>query len=552
LLPSGRFGDFSEAPSQSHLILRDKAIPMQRNPTKESFNPFALVQRRSFLRGAGACAALGSTSILSTLLNLKLTNSVMAARDDLTDYKAMVCIFLYGGNDSFNMLTPYEQSEYDDYASIRSNLAIDRGDLLPINSGQQGRQLGMHPGLSSLSQSYTDGKLAFLANVGSLVEPINKSNFSQRQKPQGLYSHSDLVQHWQTNVPQNRTQATGWAGRMSDLLSDTVNANSNIAMNIALGGINIFQSGAETVPYVISDDGASVLEGYNGNWGRMDKIYTRFTDSALAENYADVLEKTYANTKRTSIDAADRFNSATGESNLTTVFPGTSLGNQLKMVAKTIDARAALGHGRQIFFVTHHGWDNHDEVLNNQMYRLPQVAQAMQAFYDATVEMNIADKVTSFTASDFGRTLASNGNGSDHGWGGNQMIMGGAVQGGRVYGDYPETLRAGNDLDLDRGRLIPTTSVDQYSAELAFWFGMSNDSDLETVIPNIREFYGSGETSDPIGFLGSGTAPGTGNSAPAGGSASGGRDSRTGGSKGSRSSPSKSGSSSAGNASPGR
>ncbi len=463
-------------------------------------NCFPTLDRRSFLRFAGGCGALSSTSLLSTLVNLKLTNTAVAAGGDTSGYKAMVCVFLLGGIDSYNILTPFEGTEYTDYTSVRGNLALPQAQLLEINT--EGRKLGLHQGMPEIRDLYNQGKATFVANVGSLVVPTTKQNYNQVPKPLGLYSHSDLVQHWQTSVPQSRTQLTGWAGRMADMMTDSANTHPAIAMNIALGSLNLFETGANVVPYVVQTSGASTLSGFPNTGTGKDGMFTRFTNDALSQTYGDLLEKSYARIRKDSIQAAIDFNAATSAINLApVVFPTTSLGNQLQMVAKTIGARSTLGQSRQIFFVSIGGWDHHSNLLNLQNTMLPQVSQALKAFYDATVQLGVQDNVVAFTASDFARTLSSNGDGSDHGWGGNHLVVGGPVKGGKVYGSYPTSLALNNSLDMGRGRLIPTTAVDQYNGELARWFGLPNDSSLVDVLPNIRNFYSSSSTTGPLGFL---------------------------------------------------
>lgn len=466
------------------------------------------LDRRSFMKMSGGCAALSSTSLLSTLVNLKLTNTAMAAGGDLSGYKALVCVFFLGGYDSYNVLAPWEDQEHADYITARTNLGLPReqapgdGGLLELNS-PSGRRYGLHPGMPEMRELYNQSKLAFVANAGSLVEPTSKANYAQVQKPLGLYSHSDLIQHWQTSVPQSRTQVTGWAGRMADMLTDTVNQHPSIAMNIALGSLNVMETGQNVVPYVVQRSGASTLSGYGNTGTGVNGMYTRFTDSVLGQTYGDLLEKSYADIRRSSIQAAIDFNSATNAVTLNTVFPESNFGQDLSMIARAIGARNDLQQSRQIFFVSVGGWDHHDEVLNRQAGMLPMVSQGLKAFYDATVELGIADDVVTFTASDFARTLTSNGNGSDHAWGGNHMVMGGAVAGGHVYGEYPLSLAPNNILDTGRGRLIPTTSVDEYNAELACWFGVQNNSDLEDILPNIRNFYSNSASGLPVGFLNS-------------------------------------------------
>lgn len=462
------------------------------------------LERRDFLRLSGGCAALSSTSLLSTLVSLKMTNAAVAADPGgLDGYKALVCVFLLGGYDSYNVLAPYEQSEHDDYVTARSNLAIPRDDLLQITD-RTGRSFGVHNGMPEMRDLYNNKKVAFVANVGSLVEPTDLANYASVQKPLGLYSHSDLIQHWQTSVPQSRSQVTGWGGRMADIITDQVNQNSSISMNIALGALNTFETGSSVVPYVVQQTGATQLGGYGATGASLNGMYTRFTDDVLSQQYGDLLEKSFAETRRSSIDGAISFNSATNAISLDTAFPDTSLGRNLAMVARTIGARSALQQSRQIFFVSVGGWDHHDEVIDRQAGMLPMVSQALKAFYDATVELGVSDEVTAFTASDFARTLSSNGNGSDHAWGGNHIVMGGAVSGGEVYGDYPTSLAPGNNLDTGRGRLIPTLSVDQYAADLACWFGIENDGSLEEILPNIRNFYAAGSSEPAVGLFSSG------------------------------------------------
>lgn len=484
---------------------------------------FDPLSRRNFLKFSGGCASLSSTAILSQLLNLHLTKAAVADDSEPGGYKALVCIFMLGGVDSFNMITPYVDEEYNDYVVARGGLAnvegseglaLDKDDtngspeILPIDVEVGGtRKLGIHAGMPGIKELYDSGNAAVIANVGSLVVPTTRANYNVARKPLGLFSHSDLIKHWQTAVPQSRSEVTGWGGRMADMLADT-NSNENIAMNIALGSLNTYQTGAQTVPYVVNDSGAQPVFGlYNGN-GR-NSIYNQITNQiyptdpgdGLSSVYSDLLQRTLAQGRRLSIDAADAFNTATAEEPVT-AFPDTSLGKQLKMVAKTIKGRSMLGQGRQIFFVSAGGWDHHDDVIDKQAAMLPQVSEAIKAFYDETKVMGVENNVTTFTASDFGRTLSSNGNGSDHAWGGNHLVIGGAVDGGRVYGEYPESLALDNNLDVGRGRLIPTTSVDEYSAELAMWFGVANtDSDLKAILPNIRNFYGAGGTTGPLGFL---------------------------------------------------
>jgi len=462
--------------------------------------------RRDLLRRLGGCAALTQTSLLSTLLNLSLIRSTAAAIDT-SGYKALVCVFLHGGIDSYNMLVPTDDEPYADYLLARSNLALELATLHGIADPIDGRAYGLHPGMGDLQSLYDAGNLAFIANVGSLLEPVDAATYGNGARlPLGLFSHSDQQRHWQTATPQSRTQFTGWLGRMADILDDTVNRNPAISMNIAIDHLNILQTGDGIVPYVVDDrDGAEVLAGY-GAGNAMDLILTGATDSFLEQSYADLLKRSHARLNRQSIDAAVDYNDATHSVVIDSAIIGTLknsyLGRQLLQVAKAIGAQQVLGQDRQVFFVERGGWDNHANLLAKQDFLLPEVNQAFKAFYDAMVYLGVENDVVTFTASDFARTLSANSNdGSDHAWGGNHIVMGGSVDGGRLYGSYPDSLAPGNSLDLGRGRLIPTLSVDEYAAELAMWFGIDNDANLETILPNIRNFYSASDPIPPLGFM---------------------------------------------------
>lgn len=478
--------------------------------SRHQLSPFPYFSRRDVLKAmGGGCAALTSTSLLSTLLNLQLTKSVMADVPSVDGYRGLVCFFLFGGIDAGNILIPNDTTGYADYATVRGNLAIDQGTLLSITDSS-GREFGLHPNLSDMKDLYDAGDLAFVANVGSLIEPTDLQQYQNKSVPLplGLYSHNDQQRHWQTSVPQSRTQITGWAGRMADCLTDASNMNPAVSMNIALNSLNIMQTGVDVIPYIVGNSGATTLSTYGGG-NTQSRILTRVTDSLLDQTYSDLLEKTHAGTRRLAIDGAIEFNNATSAVNLTTVFPTSSIGQQLQMVAKTIGARNTLGQSRQIFFVSRGGWDMHAGLITGQQNLLPEIAAAMKAFNSAMIELGVHNDVVLFSASDFGRTLTSNGQGSDHGWGNNQWVMGGGVSGGDVYGAsrlggepaFPASLAPGNPLDTGRGRLVPRTAVDEMVTDLSLWFGVPNDSNLEMILPNIREFYSYGASTPPIGFM---------------------------------------------------
>ncbi len=455
--------------------------------------------RRDFM-GQACCAAVSSTALANTLLNLVMTGAASAeSARDAQDYKAIVCLFLPGGNDSFNLLVPRGQTEYGEYQAVRQDLALSQGDLLALNPlNNPGQSLGLHPGVPELHQLFNQGKMAMLANVGSLTRPTTKQMVQQGVGlPYGLYSHSDQQEQWQTSIPDTRA-GHGWAGRIADLLIES-NDPSPVSMNISIAGNNLLMLGQSVVPYTVNSSGALALQGYKDG-SPFSSIRTQAVDSLLAEEYNNVLDSTFATKTKRALEAFDAYSSATAvplPSGVT--FPNTGLGNQLRQVARTIAGRDVLGVKRQIFYIAWGGWDFHDNVLNNMSTMLPVVSQAVKAFYDATVAMGLAENVTLFTASDFGRTLTSNAQGSDHGWGGNQFVVGGAVKGQRIFGQYPSLVLGGAD-DAGRGNMIPTTSVDQYAAELALWMGVS-PSTLSYVLPNITRFYNPTSGSAPLGFL---------------------------------------------------
>ncbi|MDG2221340.1 MAG: DUF1501 domain-containing protein [Rubripirellula sp.] len=471
------------------------------------------LRRRELLKAAGGCAALTNTSLLSTIFSLSATNAAVAQNNGLTGYKAMVCLFLFGGNDSYNLLSPLTAGEREDYLTARGGvyqpdnggLGLPADDLHSIIDPGSGRTFGIHPSMPEMKPLYDSGKLGFLSNVGSLVEPTTKVDYqAQSNLPLGLFSHADLQRHWMTSVPQTRSQVTGWAGRLADLVSGATNSNQNISMNMSINNVNMLQTGGSVVPYVITDNGAQEVGWYGPTWTQA-KIFKTLTDDALSRSYGNLIEGTFAKANRNALDAAIEFNNATSAvTAVDSFFPddadASNLQKQLRMIAKTIGAQATLGQDRQIFFVSQGGWDNHDELMNNQAANLETVSQALKSFQDAMDGLGMTDKVVTFTASDFARTLNSNGKGSDHAWGGNQIVMGGPVRGGHVHGDYPTSLAPGNDLDVGRGRLIPTTSVDEMAAELAMWYGVENDNNMEVILPNVRNFLSAGD-GYPIGFM---------------------------------------------------
>lgn len=412
-------------------------------------------------------------------------------------HKALVCLFLDGGNDSFNMLVPQETDEFQRYRSARTEMGLKPDQPLPIVDSESGRAFGLHPSMEAMQGLYTDGDLAFVCNTGTLIEPTTLAAFENRSArlPLGLFSHSDQVMHWQTSTPDKRG-SKGWLGRMADVL-DALNESPKVSMNISLAGTNILQSGNTLIPYSITQNGAIDLQFYED---QDHQYFKGAVDSVLDQEYQNLLQRTYAKSNRSAIDLGVEFNASVGDVvPFSTEFPNTWVGNDLKMIARSIAANGNLGHQRQTFLSRRGGFDAHDELLADHEDLMLEVSEAVGAFWAAIKEMGMEDEVVLFSASDFGRTLTSNGDGTDHGWGGNHFVLGGGLNGGRLYGEYPENIGLGNDLDTGRGRLIPTTSVDQYFGELALWLGTPK-SDLSLALPNIERFYDLGSSSSPLGL----------------------------------------------------
>ena len=438
-------------------------------------------------------------TLFSSLVNLKTFAAAALDNSSLLDgdYKALVFVMQSGGNDSFNMLIPRGTTEYAEYALSRSDIAIPQGDLLAINPiTTDGRTFGLHPELTALQNLFENNKLAFISNVGTLVEPTTKTQFQEGtvQTPLGLFSHSDQQQQWHSGRPHERTNI-GWGGRIADLVQ-SMNSNDSISMNISLQGTNIFQYGQEVIPYVINNEGSIGIRDY-GEFDPFNILRTQALNTMMERDYEDVFKNTYINTVKASNESSIEFQEAIDAvSEFATVIPeGNSLAEQLRMVAKTIAARDTLGFQRQVFFVEASGWDHHNELLISHADLLQEFNEALGYFNDLTEELGVLDNVTTFSISDFGRTLSSNGNGTDHAWGGNVMVMGGAVNGKNMYGSYP-SLDLASDLSLyDRGILIPTTPIDKYFAELATWFGVSA-TDVNMIFPNLANF-----DDTPLGFM---------------------------------------------------
>jgi len=465
------------------------------------------LSRRNFI-GSACCAAVGATGFLSSLASLRLIgaaaspgNLARGAEAVSSDYKALVCLFLQGGNDANNLIIPSDSAGYATYAAARSNLALPLAGLLPLSpKTSDGRKFSLHPAFQEMSTLFGSGKAAFLANVGTLVYPTTLSQYNANSipLPPQLFSHNDQQVQWQSSVP-DQNASTGWGGRLADLVN-AFNSNNQISMSISLAGSNFFQVGKTVTQYAVTTNGAVTFAGTTG--GNNPLRYQAQKD-IFAEAQPALFDTAFGGVSGSAITNAEFLNTAlSGAPTLATAFPNTTAGNQLKMVARLISTASSLGLKRQIFFVQLGGWDLHAGQLDStnpdsgsHAALLQQVSQAVNAFYNSTIELGIPNQVTTFTASDFGRTYTSNGDGSDHGWGNHQLIVGGAVKGGDIYGQMPDLVVNGPD-DTGRGRWIPTTSVDEYAATLATWFGVSA-TNLPTVLPNVSRFM-----HPNLGFLG--------------------------------------------------
>lgn len=442
--------------------------------------------RRAFLKRSGAL----SLAAAATPWAMSLAAMGEAAAQSANDYKALVCVFLFGGNDHANTLVPYDLASYNAYSALRSNLAIDRTSLAntvlnPTNPLAGGRQYAMAPGLAPLMPMFESGKMAALLNVGTLVQPTTKAQYTNRSVPlpPKLFSHNDQQSFWQASSAEGAR--SGWGGRMGDLFASG-NGNSTFTC-ISVSGNTVYLSGNNAVQYQVTPNGSVPVQGIKS------PLFGSAACSSALQNLmtaprGHLFESEYARVSKRSIEASDQVTAGlAGAPALRTPFPsGNSLASQLAMVAKLISARNALGAKRQVFFVSLGGFDTHDRLVQDHPGLMSQVGGAMAAFYNATVEMGVANQVTAFTASDFGRTLVSNGSGSDHGWGGMQFVLGGSVLGKSFVGNAPEIANNGAN-DVGQGRLLPELSVDQFGGTLANWFGVSA-ADQALVLPNLQNY----------------------------------------------------------------
>ena len=469
------------------------------------------LSRRQFL-GQGACAGLGVAGLLSTMGTLRLFNSTLAAQTlpPGNDYKALVCLFLYGGNDANNTLIPYDTSGYQSYAAARGILALPRTDLVRLSQpvGTDGREWALHPALAPLTPAYAAGKMALVVNAGTLLAPLTKAEYNSggAAVPPYLFSHNDQQVQWQTSVP-DASRRVGWGGRLADHLQ-ALNTGSQISMNISLAGNNFFQVGEEVFQYHVSPQGSIGLNEYTATWDPRKQQIQALNDTLnrsyghlFEQEYASIMKRAIANDTllKTTLAGVPRYDRAStspgGQPGDLDLFPNsrTETGSlnriaaQLHMILRLIVSRGTLSMRRQVFFASLGGWDTHDDQLNDHGALLGQLAGALGEFYQATVTLGLSESVTTFTASDFNRTYSTNGKGSDHAWGGHHFVLGGGVNGGRMIGRMPVLQSGGPDDTGDRGAWIPGISTDEYAATLARWFGVT-DANLPLVLPNIGRF----------------------------------------------------------------
>lgn len=442
------------------------------------------------LAGLGVAASYG-TGLLSM--------AVAAEEQGDSTYKALVCVFLYGGNDHANTVIPYDATNYARYKSARGAIAIPHEELAatvlrPVaeQALTDDMRLALSPHLPKLSSRFSSGDLAVLFNTGPLIAPLTKAqyedpNTSRFPRPPKLFSHNDQQSTWQSFEAEGAI--SGWGGRIADQLQSQNTNAMFTAMNASSNAV--FISGETSFPYKVGRGGASTIDGLR------HPTFGEPLRQILNTHHSHMFEQDYSSTVARSIEYGQFVNEALGSSSLGTAFPNDNrLADQLAVVARMIAARRKFGVNRQVFFVSLGGFDHHTNLLSRHATLMSQVDDALDAFFRATIELGISKSVTTFTASDFGRTLSSNGDGSDHGWGSHHFVLGGDVRGGLFYGTAPRISVNSND-QVGNGRLLPTVSVDEYSATLSKWLGVP-DSELNKIAPNIGRF-----GSPDLGFMGS-------------------------------------------------
>lgn len=470
--------------------------------------------RRSFLKQCATLSTAGYAGGLSAIGGLGLTSQMARAQTTRpSQYRAIVCIYLTGGND-LNMLIPTDSDNFDLYKERRGTIGLERDQFIDISSGSGGgrRDFGLHPscgvinndllaGSGGIKSLYDQGNLAFIANTGSLLVPTTAEQFARKNVPLPPSIGNHLVQKdfVRAGAYVNGAYSTGWAGRIADLFT----SDGDSPLNITLHGDNIWQRGERTSTYSFSGNNIRTLVGYRNSGGSEDEAIRRIAlddINRLAQEEDHLFLKEYGRIVHNSLELSDSLRQGASERKiqLTTKFPKGTVAQRLKSIAELINAREGLSMPQQVFYVDSPGWDMHDNLIGEHASNLQDLSAAMTAFYKALQEMGLENQVVTYTNSDFGRTLNANSTGSDHGWGGTQMVMGGRVDGGKVYGQYPRFVEGGGETQFRdfRGLLIPSISADQVSSTIARWFGDFSDSTINDIFPNVSAF----NTND-LGFI---------------------------------------------------
>jgi uncharacterized protein (DUF1501 family) len=445
------------------------------------------MKRRQFLSHAGALA--GGAALAQ--LGLLGARAGTAGAATSSDYKALVCIFLYGGNDSNNMVVPIDAAGYANYAKLRSTIALPQASLLPLSAGAAAPAYGLHPALPGLQSLWNTGSLALVANVGTLVQPLTQAQYLSPTvpKPESLFSHIDQQHQWQAAISSTSGSSTGWGGRLADQFT-AVNANATVPAMISTGGNNLFVTGAASQALVVPTSGSFGLSGFSNSGADAARL-AALTELLHLANPADLVGAAQG-VMQNALTSSAVLNPilTTTDATLAARFGATPgpFSRQLLAIAKVIEARAALGASRQVFLATLGSFDTHTNELNTQQTLYSELDAGLTAFHGAMADIGAGSSVTTFTLSDFSRTFLPNtGGGTDHAWGAHHLVLGDAVKGGQLYGSFPTLALGGPDDAGGEGRWIPTAAVDQYAATLANWFG-ADAAALAAVLPNLSAF----------------------------------------------------------------